>query len=206
MHMTEISPERIAALLQPYIESPGPLLISQISRYLDLLLRWNARTNLTSIRDPEKMLTRHFGESLFASVKLSPFLHQNATVLDLGSGAGFPGLPLQLFRPDLRVTAAESQHKKAAFLQEVVRTLNLSTTVHAARANTLPVAAFDCVTLRAVDKMEKATAETLVHLHPGGVLAIMTTEDGLPSLEIPLIASQPIPQTDHAVLALYRSS
>ena len=158
--MPALTLDRLATLLQPYLaaasSAPAPeTLIAQLSLYLDLLLKWNARTNLTAIRDPETIVTRHFGESLFLAAHLPPDTH---TVLDLGSGAGFPGLPLQLLRPDLAVTLAESQQKKAAFLQEVIRSLGLSTSVHNARAETLLVVhpPFDVVTLRAVDNMPLA--------------------------------------------------
>ena len=99
-------------------------LYQQLSAYLDLLLKWNARTNLTAIREPEEIVRRHFGESLFAGTAARrSALRRDASLLDFGSGAGFPGLPIQLLLPDLRVTLAESQGKKASFLREAVRTL-----------------------------------------------------------------------------------
>ena len=141
---------RIATLLEPYSsEEVSETALKQLSTYLDLLLRWNAKTNLTAIRDPEQIVQRHFGESIFAS----QYVPASATsLLDLGSGAGFPGLPIQLLCPDLQVTLAESQNKKVAFLREVIRTLALPTTVWAARVEGLPSAMkYDVVTLRAVD-------------------------------------------------------
>src|ERR1700677_5339784 len=109
----------IAHLLQPYLSGSGaypdtdldPSLLPQFSPYLDLLLRWNARTNLTAIRDPEEIVRRHFGESLFAASHIAALLPQTASLLDFGSGAGFPGLPIQLLLPSLSVTLAESQGK-----------------------------------------------------------------------------------------------
>ena len=63
-----MDPARMAELLRPYVaEAPSPALLEQLQRYLDLLLRWNARINLTAVRDPEQIVTRHFGESLFAA-------------------------------------------------------------------------------------------------------------------------------------------
>jgi 16S rRNA (guanine527-N7)-methyltransferase len=114
----------LPAILAPYLGTyPPPAdLYPQLSAYLDLLLKWNARTNLTAIRDPEEIVRRHFGESLFAGVHLAAKLSSEATLLDLGSGAGFPGLPIQLLLPGLQVTLAESQNKKATFLREAVRT------------------------------------------------------------------------------------
>jgi 16S rRNA (guanine527-N7)-methyltransferase len=152
-----VTSDQIAALLNPYLLYPAPAhLYGQLSLYLDLLLKWNARTNLTAIRDPEEIVRRHFGESLFAARHLDPAI---TTLLDLGSGAGFPGLPIALLRPEITVTLAESQNKKATFLREAARTLGLSVEIWAARAETMPEARqFHTVTLRAVDNMAAAIA------------------------------------------------
>jgi 16S rRNA (guanine527-N7)-methyltransferase len=153
--MATLSESAIAALLQPYLAPPTALL-PQLSAYLDLLLKWNARTNLTAIRDPEEIVRRHFGESLFAARHLGAEVD---TLLDLGSGAGFPGVPIALLRPEIRVTLAESQHKKASFLREAVRTLGLSTEVWADRVESMPLERrFHTVALRAVDNMAAAVA------------------------------------------------
>ena len=93
--MPTLSESAIADLLTPYLERGSPSLYSQLSAYLDLLLKWNARTNLTAIREPEEIVRRHFGESLFAAQHLG---HPD-TLLDFGSGAGFPGIPIALLRP-----------------------------------------------------------------------------------------------------------
>jgi 16S rRNA (guanine527-N7)-methyltransferase len=158
--MPTLPESRIATLLAPYLgDAPTPAdLIPQLSAYLDLLVRWNGRTNLTAIRDPERMVERHFGESLFCGLHLAEQLGPDATLLDFGSGAGFPGLPIQLLLPNLRVTLAESQGKKASFLREAVRTLNPpNTTVWASRVEDMPASqTFAAVTLRAVDKMDLA--------------------------------------------------
>jgi 16S rRNA (guanine527-N7)-methyltransferase len=149
--------ETISRLLEPYLaaESP-PGLYEKLGDYLDLLVKWNARTNLTSIREPEEIVRRHFGESLFAARHLP----KCSTVLDLGSGAGFPGLPVQLLRPENAVTLAESQGKKASFLREVIRTLGLKSDVWAGRIEAMPEdRRFDAVVLRAVDKMPDALAQ-----------------------------------------------
>ena len=151
--MSVLSEPRIAELLAPYLPVPQGLL-PQLSAYLDLLVRWNARTNLTAIRDPEEMVRRHFGESLFAAQHVGT----PATLLDLGSGAGFPGIPIALARPEIAVTLAESQGKKSSFLREVVRTLDLKNVeVWAGRAEALP-RTFHTVAMRAVDDMAAALA------------------------------------------------
>lgn len=144
----------------------------RFAAYVVLLLRWNARMNLTAIRDEEGILSRHFVESIAAARALPAGI---ATLLDFGSGAGFPGIPIALCRPEIAVTLAESQGKKAAFLQEAVRSLHLSARVHSARAEELETC-FDCVVLRAVDRMTTAVQAALRLVAPGGWLAVMTTK------------------------------
>jgi len=260
-----MTPARIAALLEPFLNHAlSDTQLNQISTYIDLLLRWNARMNLTAIRDPESIVTRHFGESLLAAQTLFPrensalpspavvaahpspglgpvetglapsparaidkvcavsdrevsspdqstpaveaarvLVHQSpkataraATpasgpthpdrfsppelragtpldLLDLGSGAGFPGVPIKLWAPHLRTTLLESQNKKVAFLREVIRSLTLTDIdVAPARAETFfrPSA---LVTLRAVESFESIlpTAVRLVARH--GRLALL---------------------------------
>ena len=153
---------------------------NRFAAYCALLLRWNARTNLTAVRDEGGILSRHFLESIAAARALPSNI---ATLLDFGSGAGFPGIPIALCRPEIAVTLAESQGKKAAFLQEAVRSLELSAKVHSARAESL-AAQFDCVTLRAVDQMVLAVQAASRRLLPGGWLALMTTESESGSLQV----------------------
>jgi 16S rRNA (guanine527-N7)-methyltransferase len=154
--MPTLTESAIANLLTPYLSEAPATLLLQLSTYLDLLLKWNARTNLTAIRAPEEIIRRHFGESLFAAQHLDP---GTTTLLDFGSGAGFPGLPIALLRPDIQVTLAESQNKKAAFLREAVRSLNLPTEVWPGRVESMPASRqFHTVALRAVDDMAAAIA------------------------------------------------
>jgi 16S rRNA (guanine527-N7)-methyltransferase len=178
-----MSEHQIAALIAPYLGTasvPNDL-YAQLSTYLDLLMKWNARTNLTSIRDPEEMVQRHFGESLFAGVQIGSRVKGGATLLDFGSGAGFPGLPIQLLLPELKVTLSESQGKKASFLREAVRTLGVGTEVWAGRVEALPDVAgaqrqFDVVTMRAVDDRGRAVVEARRRVWAGGVLVMLTTD------------------------------
>lgn len=97
--------------------------IEQIQRYVALLLKWNDAMNLTAIHDPLEILYRHFCESMFGATLL-PI--GNGRLADVGSGGGFPGLPLKIARPDLEVCLIESNVKKATFLAEVVRELELA--------------------------------------------------------------------------------
>ncbi len=90
--------------------------------YMDELQEWNKKINLTAITLEEEILTKH----LLDSIAPAPYLLKGASVLDLGSGAGFPGIPLKIVRPDLRVTLLDSSRKKIHFQKHVVRILNLS--------------------------------------------------------------------------------
>ncbi len=148
-----LDPGRITSPLDP---NPGP----RFETYLSLILRWNARINLTAIRDEDGILSRHFVESIACARALPAGI---ATLLDFGSGAGFPGIPIALCRPEIAVTLAESKSKKAAFLQEAIRILGITAKVHSQRAELLP-ARFDCVTLRAVDRMELAVQAAAISL------------------------------------------
>ena len=206
-----MDPARIASLLAPFL-APDSLTdqqLAQVSTYLDLLLKWNARINLTSVRQLEEIITRHFGESFFTARHLFPGCHPErslpevrrtealsaaegvgprngpsavegslprpaaASLIDLGSGAGFPGLPIKLYAPGLSVTLIESNHKKATFLREVIRTLTLTQVdVFAKRAEDFPRTA-GIVTLRAVEQPERALAAAARLVSPGGSLALL---------------------------------
>ncbi len=171
---------RIQELLLPFLgdASASALVLSErqlsdISAYLDTLLRWNARINLTAIRDPEEIVTRHFGESLFAARHLFPDAHDNAQVIDVGSGAGFPGLPIKLWAKDIHIMLIESNHKKATFLREVIRSLKLEDAeVFSVRAEEFP-ACGDVVTLRAVEHFESALRTATNLVKPNGRMAVL---------------------------------
>ena len=178
--MPTLPPETMRELLRPYLAASGAEprltdeLMEQLSTYLDLLLRWNARVNLTAIRRPEEIVSRHFGESLFTGAHLAERLQPGAELLDYGSGAGFPGLPIQLLLPNVRVTLAESQAKKAAFLREAVRVLKLETEVWPRRVEEMPATRrFDAVTLRAVDRMAISLDQAAGILREDGWLAAL---------------------------------
>ena len=96
--------------------------IRQIQQYMALLLKWNDAMNLTAIQDPLEILYRHFCESMFGATLVPANCGRLA---DVGSGGGFPGLPLKIARPDLEVCLIDSNVKKATFLAEVVRELAL---------------------------------------------------------------------------------
>lgn len=182
----------------------APEVSTQFEAYYALLLRWNSRVNLTAIRDEEAILRRHFVESIACARALPEGIR---TLLDFGSGGGFPGVPIAICRPELDVTLAESQGKKAAFLREVVRTCGLKAKVHGARAETLGKR-FDCVTLRAVDKMERAIESACGLVGEDGWLAVLGTvgsQDALLGLDgFGWNAAVPLPGGEQRVLMLGR--
>jgi 16S rRNA (guanine527-N7)-methyltransferase len=187
--MPTLSDLQIATLLRPYLTPPAAI-VPRLSAYLDLLLKWNARTNLTAIRDPEEIVRRHFGESLFAGRHI---LAETKTLLDFGSGAGFPGLPIAVLHPEIQVTLAESQNKKSTFLREAVRTLAIQNVeVWPNRVESMPPnRLFNAVTLRAVDEMATALPAATARIAPGGQLLLLTTAAQATSgTSIPLPNSQ----------------
>jgi len=96
--------------------------VIRIQRYVALLLKWNEKINLTAIRDPLEILYRHFCESMFAAAAV-PL--ERGRLADVGSGGGFPGLPLKIIRDELEVFLLEANAKKATFLAETIRELEL---------------------------------------------------------------------------------
>lgn len=170
-----MEPARIIEGLTPFLESEvlSAEQLAQISGHLELLLKWNKVVNLTSIRSEDAIVSRHFGESLFAARKMRPLVSSMSSLFDLGSGAGFPGIPIKVWTPELRITLIESRQKKAAFLNEVIRTLHLvDIQVANGRAEDLRTQA-DAVTLRAVERFENMIAVAKDMVRPGGELALL---------------------------------
>jgi 16S rRNA (guanine527-N7)-methyltransferase len=161
----------ISRLLEPFIQLDEMWLVA-ISKYIDLLIKWNARINLTAIRAPEEIVQRHFGESLFAA---SHILAEKPvkTAIDLGSGAGFPGVPFALLAPQVEVTLIESSQKKSTFLKELIYLLGLKNVkVFGGRAESYSQSA-DLVMLRAVEKFEEVLPLALKLVSPGGRLVLL---------------------------------
>jgi 16S rRNA (guanine527-N7)-methyltransferase len=171
---------RIAELLEPFVSRElSPDQLSNISTHIDVLWRWNQKMNLTAVRDPEEMVTRHFGESLFAARQLFPAKTGTDAeptpirVLDIGSGAGFPGLPIKIWAPQVSLTLIESNQKKATFLREVARSLALDIEVVPQRAEDYTGAAAAVVTMRAVERFEAILPQAARLVAAGGRLALL---------------------------------
>ena len=138
--------------------------------YLALLLRWNRTYNLTAIRDPDAMVTRH----LLDSLAMHPYVQPGA-LADLGTGPGLPGIPLAIAKPELQVTLVESNGKKARFLREAVRQLKLGNArVAESRAEALAEpGAYTQITARALDTLDGIVAVGGHLLAPHGRLLAM---------------------------------
>jgi 16S rRNA (guanine527-N7)-methyltransferase len=241
-------PDRIAELLEPFLTNPrhsepaqgggeepaslpaasrSPVSLSadqlhSISMYIDILLRWNARINLTAIRDPAAIVTRHFGEGLFAAQYLFPRRAHvasiavegagipHAAVADLGSGAGFPGIPIKLWSPQISLTLIESNQKKATFLREIVRSLALKdVSVQSVRGETIAKGQFDLVTLRAVERFDSALPLAAGLVAPRGRFALLIGESQLTRAQSTITQFRwadpiPIPQSAARILAVAR--
>ncbi len=140
--------------------------------YIDILMKWNARINLTAIREPEEIVTRHFGESLFCASQI--FSAEEARdMIDLGSGAGFPGIPFALWSPETQVTLIEAQQKKATFLRAVIFALELKNVkVFSGRAEMFP-GKTGLVTMRAVERFEESFPLAVNLTEEGGRLGLL---------------------------------
>ena len=174
---------RLRQLLAPFGLDPTCAEVDQILAYLHLLLRWNEKINLTAIRNPEECVMRHFGESLFVAKHLQ--LHGD--LLDIGSGAGFPGLALKILFPALFVTLLEPVTKKRAFLKEAARVCGFSQVEVRGEhleelASATPTPAFDVATMRAVGNLDLLVPLAAKCLKPKGSLLLWLTQDQAPQV------------------------
>ncbi len=165
---------RLPAILAEVGVALGEPALAILRTHFDLLLHWNRKINLTAIRDPEQILRRHFAESLFLTkvVPLGP-----GVLYDVGSGAGFPGLPLKAAYPELGLVLVESSQKKAAFLKEVIRQAGIrSARVKVARIEVVNRGAgeerADWITMRAVGRVEALLPDLRRLLAPAGQVAL----------------------------------
>ncbi len=162
-----------------------PTIVEQLERFAAELLRWNQRRNLTSITERNDVLEKH----LLDSLTVLPFARSASRLLDLGSGAGFPALPLKIACPTVEVVAVDAVGKKIDFQRHAVRTLGLKgyTAVHG-RAESLsehPACrdGFDLVTARALSSLVQVVRLAKPFLAPGGRLVAMKGPDGRQELE-----------------------
>lgn len=150
----------------------SPSQVSSLHSHFELLLKWNQRINLTSVRSPEEIISRHYCESIFFGTHL-PDAPYGTRIADLGSGPGFPGVPMAVLRPDWRLTLVESHQRKAVFLRESTRGWN-NVSVLAKRAESIHEQ-FDWVVSRAVGI--EAVLEQVPQLSPR--VGLLTSEGDL---------------------------
>ena len=157
-----------------------PSIVDQFLLYRQELLEWNTRFNLTAITDPEEVLFKHFLDSLSL---LLVYDKPQTRLLDIGAGAGFPGLPLKFVRPDWHVTLLEATGKKVTFLQHIIETLQLENIVAVqGRAEELARkseyrGAFDVVTARAVASLPVLLEYAAPFCHVGGKIILFKKGD-----------------------------
>lgn len=149
--------------------------LASLAKYKDLLVEYNKKFNLTAIKSDEEIYLKHFYDSLTLIKAYS--LNGDLKLLDIGTGAGFPGLVLKIFYPDLELTLLDSNHKKIAFLEVVIKELNLkNVTCINSRAENLPKTYreyFDIVTSRAVAHLRILLELSIPYLKVGGKLIAM---------------------------------
>lgn len=176
-----IQPSRVSELLEPFGLSLNSEQDAKLAIYLELLLKWNAKINLVGQATTEECVTRHFGESLF----LQLCVDIDGSLLDIGSGAGFPGLALKIICPTLKVTLLEPIAKKRAFLKEVARTCQFGdVTVLGTRIEQFSGSGqtFDFATSRAVGGFDQLIENSARCLIPGGRLCLWLGEDQAASI------------------------
>lgn len=174
-----MSPETLSARLRSEAGAIGIVLTDQhtarLSQYLELIARWRRRAGLTAVTDPFEAARLHIADSLLI---LRADIPWNATLIDVGSGAGLPGIPLAIVRPDLDITLLEAEQRKAAFLELAARELGLEATVVPRRAEEFahdPGARelYDVAVARAVARMAPLLELTLPFAKIGGVVALL---------------------------------
>jgi 16S rRNA (guanine527-N7)-methyltransferase len=181
--MKSLSNQRISQILQQYSVSVDAKssLVDEIRLYISLLLQWNRSISLTTVTDPEEIVRFHFGESFFAACAI-PIT--SGRLADIGSGAGFPGLPLKMLVPEIELTLIESNAKRATFLEEIRRRLALDHVLtfrgrmeEFGDGNSKSAALFGFVTARAFGQFDELLAWAEAHLASSGKIVLWLGEE-----------------------------
>jgi 16S rRNA (guanine527-N7)-methyltransferase len=160
------------SLLSPRLEEPD---LGRLVHYAELLERWSARHNLVRVVSREELVTRHIFDALTAA----PFFPERGELLDVGSGAGLPGVPLLAVLPRWKGTLLEPRQKRWAFLRLVIRELGLEAEAVRDRYQDLsPGRRWDRITARAVGGNRALLQWAAGHVRPGGQVVFWTTEEG----------------------------
>jgi len=199
-----------AAMLGITLDAPA---VKKFMLYLNELKRWGKKMNLTASATDREIISRHFLDSLVLLPTLRTLKLKK--ILDMGSGAGFPGIPLKIADPALDITLLDSREKRVFFLRHIIRALGLSTGIRAIKGRAealLPhlAGAFDCVTSRAFAPLDSFIPLALPYLCEGGLIIAMkgpAGPDELKGLDIkgigePRIVRVPIPASDRETLLI----
>ena len=149
--------------------------IIQLFNYMNLLIEWNEKINLTAITNPDEIIIKHFIDS----VTINEFIEKNSKIIDIGTGAGFPGIPLKIVREDISITLMDSLNKRIVFLEEIIKKLDLKKveTVHARAEelgnNKLYRQKFDYATSRAVAPLNYLLEYMMPFVKVGGCCICM---------------------------------
>jgi 16S rRNA (guanine527-N7)-methyltransferase len=178
--------------------------IERLTMHYLMLCRWNQRVNLTRITEPEEAARLHYAESLFGA----QFIEQARTILDIGSGAGFPAIPLAVVRPDVQVTALEANNKKSLFLKEAKDVLFLTNfNVITARLEDFDWSGYELLTSRALERADVVLPLVVEHLGANNRLLLFCAADLLGRLERQVkntrIESHPVPLSDERLIAIF---
>ncbi len=178
---------------------------AQLAKHYSMLREWNRRVNLTRITELEDAARFHYADSLFGG----RFVKDARALLDVGSGAGFPAIPLAVLRPDVHVTALEANQKKSLFLNEAKDALGLANfKVATARIESFDPAAFDLLTSRALDRAEAVLPQVITKLRAGQRFMLYCAPDLLAKLGGRLasaceVETHAVPQTESRLIAIF---
>jgi 16S rRNA (guanine527-N7)-methyltransferase len=176
----------------------------QLVKHYALLCRWNQRVNLTRIIEPRDAAKLHYAESLFGA----KFIAGARSVLDIGSGAGFPAIPLAVARAETRVTALESNQKKSLFLKEAKDELELDNLeVATARVEEFDLAAYDVLTSRALDRAESIFPSIIERMRSNQRLMLYCADELVEKVKAQVrckVDTHSIPGSEARVIAVFR--
>jgi len=167
----------------------SPTQLAQFAKYMEMLLVWRERFNLTAISDPREIVLKHFADSL----SLVPHMGNAESIIDVGTGAGFPGIPLKIALPHLRVTLLDAVNKRVGFLNAVADELALAgiTAIHSRAEDAAKQGThremYDIAASRAVAALPVLAEYALPFVRPGGCFIAMKG----PSVQEELAASAP---------------
>lgn len=164
---------------------------NQFQRYFELLIEWNEKMNLTAITDPQEVALKHFYDS--ATLLMYTDLPKNSSVIDVGTGAGFPSVPIRIIRPDIRLTLLDSLNKRLGFLREVCTQLDIDAELIHRRAedggrDTALRDSFDFAVSRAVANMNTLCEYCMPYVKTGGSFIAMKGKNGRHEYENALTA------------------